>query len=144
MIDKILNFLSPIGEWLLNHWLLSAFVLIVIGTIIRINVRGYFWEARDGSELSLKEFFASWGKGIEGITPLAQIRTTLWSFPLVVGGQITGLVIMIFTKQWWLVVLLAGSIPITLMGVVGVYQKYRILKKVQDTLEELEGTDELQ
>lgn len=120
-------------------WILGMIIVGIFVMIVRNKHRGYTWIARNGEKLTMKQFFKRWGQGIEGITPLAQTKTTLWSFPLVVGGIITGIIIMFFNHQWWLLVLLCGSLPITLMQVVGVYQKYRILKKVDDTIKQIEN-----
>jgi hypothetical protein len=130
MIDWI-NLLKTTWEWII--------VIIVIGIIYyRNKKRGYFWKAKDGRQLTLNEFFKSWGKGIEGITPLQQTTTTLWSYPLIVGGIVTGIVILTFNKTWWMLLILIGSLPITLMQVVSAYQKYQRLKKIEAAMKEAE------
>ncbi len=122
----------------MNWYLFGVIVLFFIFVIIRVKKKGYFWKAKDGRKLSMKEFFKEWGKGIEGITPLQQTKTTLWSYPLVLGGILAGVVIMIIRQEWWLLVILGGSFPISLMGLVSTYQKYRQQKKIYDLMKEME------
>ena len=120
------------------EWILLILLCVLIGIRIRIKKRGYFWKAKDGSHLSFKQFFKRWKDGIEGITPIQQTKTSLWSFPLILGGIITGIVIMIYRGEWWLVLILVGSLPPSLMGLLNLWQKYKQQKRIHDTMKELE------
>ncbi len=122
-------------EWLI----IILFILLVI---IRNKKRGFFWKARNGSELSFKEFMKSWKEGVEGITPLQQTKTTLWSYPLVLGGILTGIVITILKKQWWLVLILSGSLPMTLIGLLSTWQKFKQQSKIYKTMKLLERLEQ--
>lgn len=119
-------------------WEWIIIILFILLVIIKSKRRGFFWKARDGRELTLKQFLKSWKEGVEGITPIQQTRTTLWSYPLVLGGIITGIIIMIIRREWWLVAILGGSLPMTLMGLLSVWQKYKQQKRIYDTMKELE------
>lgn len=136
-LEKIISWIKEIN-WLVlkDYWFLIVLLLVVGIIIVRIKRRGYFWEDREGNQLSLKEFMERWRKGVEGITPVQQSLTSLWSYPLIFGGLITGIVINIINKTWWILLILAGSFPITIMSVVSLYQKYRSQKKAQDAYEE--------
>ncbi|GBE19386.1 hypothetical protein BMS3Abin17_00109 [archaeon BMS3Abin17] len=120
--------------------ILILFILAVIRA--RVKKRGYFWRDRKGKKVKTKEFFKRWKDGVNGITPLQQVKTTLWSFPLIIGGLITGIVISIINKSWWLVLILSGSLPITLMQIVSTYQKYRAIKRVEEAMKEAMENDE--
>jgi len=120
----------------MNHIILIPLIIILI-IIIRVKLRGYFWKDKQGNKLSFKEFIKRWKDGIEGITPLQQAKTTLWSYPLVLGGIITGIVIMSLRKEWWLILILSGSLPMTLMGLLSTYQKYKRFKKIEKEIEKL-------
>lgn len=117
-------------------WGLIILILILI-VLIRTKKRGYFWKDKQGKKLSLKKFLSRWKEGVEGITPLQQTITTLWSYPLVLGGILVGLVVMIFRKEWWLFAILLGSLPMSLMGLLSTWQKYRQQKRIYDTMKEL-------
>jgi hypothetical protein len=113
-------------------------LIIILFLFIRVIKRGYFWKAKDGSKLSFKQFMKRWKDGVEGITPLQQTKTTLWSYPLVLGGIITGMIIMVIRQEWWLLIILTGSLPMSLMGLLSTWQKYKQQKRISDTMKELE------
>lgn len=127
----MIEILKEFFEWIL-------IILFITLVFIRNKKRGFFWKARDGSELNFKQFMKRWRKGVEGITPLQQTKTTLWSYPLVVGGVTTGIIIMLLRREWWLVAILVGSLPMTLMGVLSTWQRYVSQKKIETTMKELE------
>lgn len=123
----------------MNWYVVLGFLLVIFIVIIRTKKRGYFWKAKDGTKLSLKEFFKRWSQGIEGITPLQQTKTTLWSYPLVLGGILTGIIIMLIRQEWWLLAILCGSFPLSLMGLLSAVQKYKQQKRIYDAMEELKN-----
>ena len=89
-------------------------------------------------EYGFKKFMKKWGEGIEGVTPLQQTKVSLLAIIIVCIGITYGIIFNIFfTQIWWLVVILGGSLPLTLMQLVALYQKYVKLKEVEKTLKEL-------
>jgi hypothetical protein len=77
------------------------------------------------------------GKGVQGITPLQQTITTLWSFLSVIAGLVWGITITFLGRTYWLSLVLVGSLPITLMQVVSNYQKYKRLKEIDKQMKEI-------
>jgi len=124
-----------------QYWEWLVVILFFLIIIIRNKKRGFFWKARDGSELTIKQFFKRWGKGIEGITPLQQSKTQLFGTWIVISGIIAGIMINILTRiknQWyWITIVLMGSLIISSISMVGIYQKYKIQKRVEQTMKEL-------
>jgi len=115
-------------------------VLVLIGIIeFRTLNRGFFWKARDGEELSLKQFFKRWKGGIVDISPLQQTTTTLWSFIPVVAGIVWGISVTLIAGVWWMSLILAGSLPITLIQVIGTYQRYRSQSRADKAFKEAMG-----
>ena len=117
-------------------WLI-LFVFIFL-LWIRIQKRKFFWKDKQGNKLTFKQFMKRWKDGVEGITPLQQTKTSLMSFPLIFGGIITGIIIMLFRKEWWLLAILTGSLPLTSMQLLSMWQKYKQMKKINETMKELE------
>jgi hypothetical protein len=124
---------------MLKKWTLPIIAIVLLILLIRNKKRGFFWKARDGEQLTFRQFLGRWGKGIEGITPLQQTKTSLLGFPLIYGGTITGIIIMILRKEWWLLLILVGSLPILTMSLVSTLQKYITQKKIYQTMKELEN-----
>jgi len=121
----------------MNYIILIPMIIILI-IIIRVKLRGYFWKDKQGNKLSFKEFIKRWKEGVETTSPLQQTKITLWSYPLVLGGITTGLVIMSLRGEWWLVLILSGSLPMTLMGLLSTYQKYKVYKKIDEEMKKLD------
>ena len=117
-------------------------IIFIVMTLIRTKSRGFFWKAKDGSELSMREFFKRWGKGIEGITPLQQSRTQLLGIWITITGIVSGIIINALVRLenvwWWLEIILIGSLILTGVQFISIYQVYKIRKKVEQTMKELE------
>lgn len=70
-----------------------------------------------------------WKEGINGIDVVQQAQTQMIGYAISIIGIIWGLVISIILKQYWLMVVLIGSIIITITLLIGVYQRYNMLKE---------------
>jgi len=127
----ILNFIK-------NNWGWEIPLVIVLIIFIRVKIRGFFWRARNGDELTFKEFIKSWKNGIEGSTPLQQTKITLWFMIPILVGLFYGFFATIFSKMYWLALVLFGSFPITVIQLIATWQRYKIQKKVEETMKELE------
>lgn len=95
---------------------------------------------KSGKKITWKEFFARWKQGIQKVTPLQQIQVNLWGYLLVFAGIIWGIGLSFKLKQWWLFTILLGSFIITSTTVLGVLQKYLILKNIEKIMK-MEVTD---
>lgn len=107
-----------------GQYIIFGIIIIAIVTG-RTLKRGYFWTAKNGDKLSFKEFLKRWKSGVVDITPLQQTTTTLWSFIPVVAGIVWGISVTFIGKIYWMSLILVGSLPITLIQVIGTYQKYK-------------------
>lgn len=124
---------------LINQIVLGLLISLVIIIIVRIRSRGYFWKAKDGKELTLKQFGSRYKEGVVNITPLQQTKTTLWSFIPIFAGLVWGITVMIIAGTWWMVLILGGSLPIISVQFIGNFQKYRALKRVKEAMDEAMG-----
>jgi len=100
-----------------------------------------FWKDREGKEVTREEFFTRWKSGREKARqdPILQIANSLVGYNLVLAGIITGMIISFFNKQYWLVLILAGSFLISKSGLNGTLPRYKALKKIE---EEMKGGEE--
>ncbi len=103
----------------------------------RIKKRGYFWKAKDGRKLTLKEFFSQWGKGITECTPLQMTKVSLWSFLPLFSGILWGITITFIAKTYWMTLILCGSLPLTIIQFISTIQKYIVIKKVDAEMAKL-------
>jgi hypothetical protein len=101
---------------------------------IKLTVKKY-------KELGTKKFFKKWGEGIEGVTPLQQTRMMLIANLIILSGLIFGIFANTLTRLkgfwWWIDIILFGSVIISVVQLIGIYQKYVKLKEVEKTLKEL-------
>ena len=134
-INLTFDFIKKYFEWMIP-------ILIILIIFIRVKIRKFFWLTRNGDELSFKEFLTYWKNGIEGTTPLQQTKIILWCMIPIIAGIIMGIVVSSFSKMWWIVLILIGSLPITLIQLLATWQKYKIQKKVDETMKELENQEE--
>jgi len=90
-----------------------------------------FWKDKEGNKLTAKEFFKRWKSGIECVTPLIQTNIQVHSTWIMVLGICLGIVISLFgfSKLWWVFIILVGALGNTLMQLVSLKQKQKILKK---------------
>ena len=94
---------------------------------------------KHGNQLTVKEFFSRWKDGIAKITPLQSAKINMQGTLLMVIGILIGIISTIMSHTWWLVIILVGSLIVTLMSLVKLYQSYRIYKEVENATKQ-EGT----
>ncbi len=98
--------------------------------------RGYFWKDKAGSKISYREFIDRWKRGMEGITPLQQFKGQLNSTYIILVGILLGFVVTLFNFEsvWWLSIILGAAFFNTLIQGLGIWQKVRILKRLENEL----------
>ncbi len=92
-----------------------------------------FWRDKKGNELTFKEFMKKWKSGIDGVTPLAQTNIQIRSTWIMVLGISLGLAMSLFgfSRMWWLFIILVGALGNTLVQLVSLKQKQKIIKKFE-------------
>lgn len=83
------------------------------------------------TKMTHEGFFTKWKQGIDKVTPIQQFKVQLFSYWIIFIGIILGIISCIITKTWWLMIILIGSFILTGMQWLGVYQRYRILQKIE-------------
>lgn len=94
-----------------------------------------------------KEFFSRWKAGINAVTPLEQTRSQLVFSWITIIGILCGIIVSIISVKnlWWLLIILIAALGNSIVGTIGIYQKYNILlqhKKLMDVA--LSGIKEAQ
>ena len=93
------------------------------------------WTDKAGNKLTASEFSARFKQGVQAITPFQQAKISLFGIILVMFGIIVGIITSILTKQWWLLIVLVGSLIVTWMQMVGSIQKYIILNQMEKVIQ---------
>jgi len=103
-------------------------------------------KTKTGEEISWKEFFQRWKKGIEGITPLQQLKSQINSMVVMLIGIACGFVISLFNLKtmWWLSIILGSAFFNTTIQLLALWQRKVLLEKLDLVpLEELEFKEEM-
>jgi hypothetical protein len=87
---------------------------------------------KQGNELTPKEYFKRFKKGVEMITPLQQLKLSLMSLCLIIVGVCWGFYASLVNQMYWLTLILTGSFFLTTMNFLGMMQKYIALKKIMN------------
>lgn len=106
-----------------------AIILIII---VRVKKRGYFWKDKAGNKLTFKQFRKRFWKGVEGISPKQQTKTSLISQVPIFAGLIWGSVVSFISGMYWLAVILIFALPINFMSFISNLQKYKAQKKAEE------------
>ena len=85
-------------------------------------------------ELGHEEFFKRWKEGIQKVSPLAQAKSNLFGMIMIVVGTIIGIISSIIYKQWWLLVIMIGSMIVSGTSLLGAYQKVLTLTSLENLI----------
>lgn len=87
---------------------------------------------KSGKQISWKEFFRRWKKGISQMTSFQQARIIYFNSYIMLFGILAGFVFSLFNiKQlWWLSVILFAAFINTIIVQIGNYQRYKLLKSL--------------
>lgn len=97
-----------------------------------------FWKDKEGNWIDGKEFKKRFLKGVEGISPLQQTRSQLVFSSIMIIGILCGIVASIWNIKtlWWLLIVLIAALGNTIIGHIGIYQKYAQLKRIEKMIKE--------
>jgi hypothetical protein len=86
---------------------------------------------KKGNSYTWKEFLVKFKKGIEGITPLQQIKSQINGTYLMLTGLSCGIVVLAFAfkKMWWVEIILIAGLFNTFISLIGLIQKKKVLEK---------------
>jgi hypothetical protein len=90
------------------------------------------WKDREGNWIDGKEFMSRWKSGINKVTPLQQVKSQLLFSWITVIGIICGIIVSIWQIKtlWWLGIILLAGLGNTIVGIIGIYQKYVLLENI--------------
>lgn len=86
---------------------------------------------KQGNKLTYKEFLSRWKKGIEGITPMQQVKVQIKSTWIMIFGLLAGIVISVvgISRLWWLMLILVGGLGNASVQIISLYQKKKTFEK---------------
>ena len=89
------------------------------------------WTDKEGKRLTSKEFGERWIEGIKKVTPTQQVGMQVYFTWLTIVGLLCGIIVTIIAIKtlWWLLIILVAGLGNTIVGLIGLYQKYFSLVK---------------
>lgn len=97
-------------------------------------------------KLGGEEFMKKAKEGAEMITPFQQTRVNLTGQIITFIGILAGCVVTPIVRingiWWWMLIILGGSLVIQGVALFGTWQKYRVLKKQDEIMKELNMGEE--
>lgn len=94
------------------------------------------WTDREGKKVTGKEFMQRWAEGVKSVTPIQQVRSQILFSYITIIGLLCGIVvsIMFWSKMWWVFIILLAAIGNTVVGLIGIYQRYTALKNIEEIM----------
>lgn len=83
--------------------------------------------------------FKKWKEGVRAITPLQIVKINLNAYILILIGIVLGIITSILNQLWWLVLILFGSLVVSVTAYIGLWQKYQTLKSISKFVEEVKN-----
>ena len=127
--------------WIITNWEWSIVLFIIFLLILRNLIRGYSWKTKSGEKLTIRQFFKRWGRGIEGVTYMQQLKMQIWGIWVNFLGLALGIIVMSIARPkdlwWWLVIILGAGLFLNFISFIGVYQKFKIQRRIDQTIKEL-------
>lgn len=71
---------------------------------------------------------------MEQVTPYQQCLVNQFGYITIFIGVIWGIIFSLYLKQWWLSIILTGSLIVSSTSFLANWQKKTILKKIEDTM----------
>lgn len=98
------------------------------------------WKDKEGNWINGKEFFVRWKQGMQKavleMSPLQQTQGQLLSSSLIIFGLLCGIIVSSWKIKvlWWLTITLSGSFMLVIFQTMGIYQRYVVLKNLEEVL----------
>jgi hypothetical protein len=89
--------------------------------------------------IEYKEFMSRWKEGINAVTPLEQTRSQIVFSWITIIGIICGIVATAFAFKnlWWVIIILVAALGNSIVSLIGINQKYTILKAHKKLIEDM-------
>ena len=92
---------------------------------------------KEGNKLTYSEFISRWKEGISKISALQQLKIMQRGYYIVLIGIIVGLFVSFKYHQWWLMIILFGSLFISGISALGNFQKIHQIEKIEAMMKQL-------
>ena len=94
------------------------------------------WKDREGNSLTPQQFMQKWKEGIKQVTPLQQMKSQILFSWITIIGILCGIIasMLKWASFWWIVIILLAALGNTIVGLIGMYQRYSGLIEIDNML----------
>jgi len=91
---------------------------------------------KTGEDITIKEFFKRWKKGIKTLSITKQLKGKIIGHYFTILGFALGFGIMIYRGSWYFIILGAALVWLQIIELIGSYQQYDQAKKFEEVQNE--------
>ena len=97
-----------------------------------------FWTTKTGEELTFKQFVEKWKKGINEVTPMQRLESSIFFQKTMTLGFFLGLCLAIYNYKtmWWLAIILFGGLGMNILQYKSLKQQYTLFKNLEEQSKE--------
>jgi hypothetical protein len=91
------------------------------------------WTDKSGKEVSWKEFKQRWAKGINEVTPIQRLESSIFFQQIMTLGFFLGLCLALYNykSMWWLAIILFGGLGMNILQYKGLKQQLDAFKNIE-------------
>jgi hypothetical protein len=99
------------------------------------------WTNKEGKELNFNEFMNEWKKGINEVTPIQRLESSIFFQQIMTLGFFLGLCVAIFNYKtmWWLAIILFGGLCMNIIQYKSLKQQLNVFKNIEEQIKENEN-----
>lgn len=104
-----------------------------------------FWKTKTGEELNFKQFIERWKQGINEVTPMQRLESSIFFQQIMTLGFFLGLCLALYKYEtmWWLAIILFGGLGMNIIQYKGLKQQLNVFKKIEEQFKNEEGMDKI-
>jgi len=105
-----------------------------------------FWKDKEGKELTFSEFKERFKQGINEVTPIQRLESSIFFQQIMTLGFFLGLCVAIFNYQtmWWLAIILFGGLCMNIIQYKGLRQQLNVFKNIEEQIKIGEMEDKME
>lgn len=99
------------------------------------------WKDRSGKWIDAKEFKQRFSSGVEGVTPIQQVKAQMLFTWITMVGILCGIIASLWhwSTLWWLVIILLAGLGNTIVSQIGIFQRFKALACVEAIMQGIDS-----
>jgi len=96
------------------------------------------WTDKQGNKMDWREFKDRWAKGINEVTPIQRLESSIFFQQIMTLGFFLGLCVAVFNYKtmWWLAIILFGGLCMNIIQYKSLKQQLNVFKNIEEQIKE--------